>query len=168
MDWAKRLTASKQNPFETVFAETFARRGAGFWSWQKRIGAGSLRTAKATHHSPHMGYKTELRNGTTVDSQRIKTFYDAWLKPLFNRDPNLAAQLYFLALDDEFSLSEENTALFIEAGFLELDGGLDPDFRNVILSAIAIDREHSELTIERPEKPKPEKKSTQKIERPAR
>jgi hypothetical protein len=113
-----------------------------------------------------MGFKTELRNGATVDSQRIKTFYDSWLKPLYNHDPNLAAQLYFLALDEEFALTEENLALFIKTGFLEPDGSLDPDFRDVILSAIDIDREHSELTIERPEKPKPEKTSTQKIERP--
>lgn len=115
-----------------------------------------------------MGYKTELRNGATVDSQRIKTFYDSWLKPLYNRDPNLAAHLFFLAQDEDYVPPDGLTEFFIEAGFLEPDGALDADFRNVILSAIAIDREHSELTIERPEKPKPAKTSTQKIERPAR
>ncbi len=99
-----------------------------------------------------MGYKTELRNGATVDSQRIKTFYDAWLKPLYNRDPNLAAYLYFMAQDDAYTLPEDIRAMFIDAGFLEADGALDPDFGNVILSAISIDREESELTIERPEK----------------
>jgi len=112
-----------------------------------------------------MGYKTELRNGSTVDSQRIKTFYDSWLKPLFKRDPNLAAQLYFLAQDDEFALPEEAMALFIEAGFLEPNDGLDPDFRNVILSAISIDREHSQLAIERPEKPKPAEVPASEFER---
>lgn len=113
-----------------------------------------------------MGFKTELRNGTSVDSQRIKTFYDQWLRPLYKRDPNLAAQLYFLAQDEEFALPEEAMALFVEAGFLEEDGGLDPDFRNVILSAISIDRERSALTIERPEKPKPVEAPAGIFERP--
>lgn len=101
-----------------------------------------------------MGYKTELRNGTTVDSQRIKTFYDSWLKPLYNQDPNLAAQLFFLAQNEEFNLAEDTRAWFVKTGFLEADGTLDADFRNVILSAISIDLEEGILSIERPEKPK--------------
>lgn len=113
-----------------------------------------------------MGYQTELRNGAMVDSQRIKTFYDSWLKPLYHRDPNLAAHLYFLAQDEEYAVPEDARELFIGAGFLEEDGTLDPDFGNVILSAISIDREHSELTIERPEKEKTTKTGTGKIERP--
>ena len=100
-----------------------------------------------------MGYKTELRNGTTVDSQRIKTFYDSWLKPLYKHDPNLAAQLFFLAQNDEYKIGEGTRVWFIDAGFLEPDGTLDPDFRNVIVSAISVNYETSVLSIERPEKP---------------
>lgn len=101
-----------------------------------------------------MGYKTELRNGTTVDSQRIKTFYDSWLKPLYNQDPNLAAQLFFLAQNEEYALPEDTAAWFVKTGFLEPDGTLDADFRNVILSSISVDYESSILSIERPEKPR--------------
>ncbi|MEA3208932.1 MAG: hypothetical protein QOE70_1989 [Chthoniobacter sp.] len=102
-----------------------------------------------------MGYPTELKNGSKVDSQRIKTFYDSWLKPLYNEDPNLAAYLFFLAQDAEFEIPEETKQWYITAGFLEEDGSLDPDFQNVILSALSIDREESTLTIERPELSRP-------------
>lgn len=106
-----------------------------------------------------MGFKTELKNGTTVDSQRIKTFYDCWLKPLFNEDPNRVALLYLYAEDDSFAIEEDVRRWFIRLSFLEEDGTLDPDFRNVILSAVTLDREASNLIIERPEvdraKPKP-------------
>lgn len=99
-----------------------------------------------------MGFKTELKNGSTVDSQRIKTFYDCWLKPLFNQDPNLVALLYFHAENEAFDIPDETRAWFIKLAFLEEDGTLDPDFRNVILSAVTVDREQSKLTIERPER----------------
>lgn len=98
-----------------------------------------------------MGFKTELKNGTIVDSQRIKTFYDCWLKPLFNEDPNKVVLLYLYAEDDSFEIPEDTRAWFIKLSFLEEDGTLDPDFRNVILSAITLDREASNLEIERPE-----------------
>ena len=98
-----------------------------------------------------MGYKTELKNGSSVDSQRIKTFYDCWLKPLFNQDPNLVVLLYSHAEDEEFEIPEETREWFIKLAFLRDDGSFDPDFRNVILSAITLDREASHLAIERPE-----------------
>lgn len=101
-----------------------------------------------------MGYQTALRNGTTVDSQRIKTFYDSWLKPLYNQDPNLAAQLFFFAQDESFAIADDTRAWFVKMGFLEPEGHLDADFRNVILSAISVDMERGVLTIERPEVPK--------------
>lgn len=148
---------------------------AKFWGWQMengplvsaldslrsdfcRAGQPSSHNAPAERSTPRicrfMGYKTELRNGTTVDSQRIKTFYDSWLKPLYNQDPNLAAQLFFFAQNDEYVLPEENAAWFVKTGFLEPDGTLDPDFRNVILSAVSVNYETSVLSIERPERPK--------------
>ena len=99
-----------------------------------------------------MGFKTELKNGSSVDSQRIKTFYDCWLKPLFNQDPNLVALLYFHAEDENFEIEPQTRAWFVKLSFLEEDGSLDPDFRNVILSAVSIDRAESNLTIERPER----------------
>jgi hypothetical protein len=99
-----------------------------------------------------MGFTTELKNGSSVDSQRIKTFYDSWLKPLYNQDPDLAAMLYFYALDPTFEIPPDRKQWFIKLAFLQDDGMLDPDFRNVILSAITVDREQSTLTIERPER----------------
>lgn len=98
-----------------------------------------------------MGYKTELKNGSTVDSQRIKAFYDCWLKPLFNQDPNLVALLYFKAVDEDYVIEPAQREWFIKLAFLQDDGTLDPDFRNVILSAITFDYEASNLAIERPE-----------------
>ncbi|HEX8295404.1 MAG TPA: hypothetical protein VF593_03840 [Chthoniobacteraceae bacterium] len=101
-----------------------------------------------------MGYPTELRNGAKVDSQRIKTFYDSWLKPLYNQDPNLAALLYLFAKDEGYELEPDKLRWFIDSGFLDANGVLDGDFRNVIVSALSIDPEESTLSIERPELPR--------------
>ncbi len=99
-----------------------------------------------------MGFQTQLKNGSHVDSQRIKTLYDSWLKPLFNEDPELVALLYFHAADPAFMIPPENKKWFIKLSFLQEDGSLDPEFRNVILSAVTVDRDASTLTIERPER----------------
>ena len=98
-----------------------------------------------------MGFPTELKNGSHLDSQRIKTLYDSWLKPLFNEDPELVALLYFHAMDPTFEIPPERQQWFIKLSFLQEDGSLDPEFRSVILSAITVDREASTLSIERPE-----------------
>lgn len=98
-----------------------------------------------------MGYLTKLKNASTVDSQRIKTFYDSWLKPLYNHDPNLVAYLFMLARDPDYAIPADTQDWFVKSGFLEEDGSLDDDFRNVILSAVTIDSDASTLTIERPE-----------------
>lgn len=98
-----------------------------------------------------MGFPTQLRNGSQVDSQRIKTLYDSWLKPLYNEDPNLVALLYFHAADPEFVISPERKQWFIKLSFLQEDGSLDPEFRDVILSSVTVDRDASTLSIERPE-----------------
>jgi hypothetical protein len=99
-----------------------------------------------------MGFSTQLKNGSHVDSQRIKTLYDSWLKPLYNEDPELVALLYFHALDPAFVIPAKQRQWFIKLSFLQDDGSLDPEFRNVILSAVTVDRAASTLTIERPEK----------------
>jgi|GEM_PF-4151385 len=101
-----------------------------------------------------MGYPTKLHNGAVVDSQRIKLLYDSWLKPLYNEDPNLVAQLFFLATDPGYAISEARRKWFIKLSFLEKDGTLDAEFRDVILSAVTVDAEASTLTIQRPERPK--------------
>ena len=101
-----------------------------------------------------MGYPTKLRDGGSVDSQRIKLLYDSWLKPLYNQDPDLVALLYFRAVDPRYVFPEARRKWFIKLSFLLEDGTLDPDFRHVILSSVSIDAEASTLTIERPEKPK--------------
>lgn len=98
-----------------------------------------------------MGYPTQLKNGSHLDSQRIKTLYDSWLKPLYNEDPELVALLYFRALDPAFVIPPKRKQWFIKLSFLEEDGTLDPEFRNVILSAVTVDRDASTLTIQRPE-----------------
>lgn len=98
-----------------------------------------------------MGFPTQLKNGSHVDSQRIKTLYDSWLKPLYNEDPNLVALLYFQAEDAEFVIPPERKQWFIKLSFLQEDGSLDPEFRNVILSAVSVNRAASTLSIERPE-----------------
>lgn len=98
-----------------------------------------------------MGFQTQLKNGSLVDSQRIKTLYDSWLKPLFNEDPELVALLYFHALDSAFAIPPERKSWFILLSFLQEDGSLDPEFRNVILSAVTVDHAESTLSIERPE-----------------
>jgi hypothetical protein len=102
-----------------------------------------------------MGFPTQLKNGSVVDSQRIKSLYDSWLKPLYNQDPELVALLYFRALDDSFVIPPERKKWFIRLSFLEPDGSLDPDFRNVLLSSVTVDRKASTLTIERPERDRP-------------
>lgn len=102
-----------------------------------------------------MGFPTELKNGSDVDSQHIKTLYDSWLKPLFNENPDLVAVLYFYALDPTFVIPAEQKQWFIKLSFLEADGSLDPDFRNVILSAVTVDQDASTLSIERPERSRP-------------
>lgn len=99
-----------------------------------------------------MGFPTTLKTGGVVDSQRIKLLYDSWLKPLYNEDPQLVAQLYFLAVDPTFVIPTARKKWFIKLSFLEEDGTLDADFRHVILSAVTIDRAESTLTIERPER----------------
>jgi len=99
-----------------------------------------------------MGYQTKLRNGASVDSQRIKLLYDSWLKPLYNENPNLVAMLYFLALDPDYAIPEPRRKWFIKLSFLESDGRLDPEFRDVILSSVTVDEDATTLTIERPEK----------------
>jgi hypothetical protein len=99
-----------------------------------------------------MGFPTQLKNGSHVDSQRIKTLYDSWLKPLFNEDPELVALLYFRALDPDFVIPPKHRQWFIKLSFLQEDGTLDPEFRDVILSAVTVDRDASTLTIERPER----------------
>lgn len=98
-----------------------------------------------------MGFPTPLRNGRQVDSQRIKTLYDSWLKPLYNQDPELVALLYFHAVDRAFEIPPERRKWFIKLSFLEEDGSLDPEFRDVILSSVTVDWSASTLTIERPE-----------------
>jgi hypothetical protein len=99
-----------------------------------------------------MGFPTTLKNGGVVDSQRIKLLYDSWLKPLYNEDPELVALLYFRAVDPAFPIPAVRRKWFIKLSFLEEDGTLDPDFRQIILSSVTIDREASTLTIERPER----------------
>ena len=99
-----------------------------------------------------MGSPTQLKNGSHVDSQRIKTLYDSWLKPLFNEDPELVALLYFHAMDAAFVIPPKQKLWFIKLSFLQEDGSLDPEFRNVILSAVSVDHDASTLSIERPER----------------
>ena len=99
-----------------------------------------------------MGFPTQLKNGSHLDSQRIKTLYDSWLKPLYNEDPELVALLYFHAMDSTFVISPKQKQWFIKRSFLEENGSLDPEFRNVILSAVTVDRDASTLSIERPER----------------
>jgi hypothetical protein len=101
-----------------------------------------------------MGYPTTLQNGAVVDSQRIKLLYDSWLKPLYNQEPNLVALLYFLALDPGYEMPEARRKWFIKLSFLEKGGKLDPEFRDVILSAVSVNAEESTLSIQRPEGPK--------------
>ena len=124
-------------------AELFFPPGVFFITWK---------SSPEHFHRVVMGYPTQLKNGSMADSQQIKTYYDSWLKPLYNEDPELAALLYFYATDPTFTIEPERRRWFIRLSFLREDGSLDADFRNVILSAITIDPEASTLSIERPER----------------